>query len=96
MDHPHLSRVMYYSYCSCIAARELRSEWKPSSPSIAAASNGMLSDAVTGGISPDVFPSVAGVASGCMLDSISRTNCSTACRSIFGAAAASGDSGQFI
>ena len=36
MGHPHLSCVMYYSYCSCIAAREFRSEWKPSSPSMAA------------------------------------------------------------
>ena len=96
MGHPHLSCVMYYSYCSCIAAREFRSEWKPSSPSMAATSNGMLSDAVVGGISPGVFPSVVDVSSGCMLDSISRTNCSTVCRSILGAAAASGDSGQFM
>ena len=58
--HPHLSRVMCYSYCSCIAAREFRSEWKPSSPNMAAASNGILSDAVTGGRSPGVFPSVEG------------------------------------
>mgnify|MGYP007049959250 FL=1 len=94
--HPHLSRVMCYSYCSCIAAREFRSEWKPSSPSMAAASNGMLSDAVTGGRSLGVFPSTVGAASGCILDSISRTNCSTVCRSILGAAAASGDSGQFM
>ena len=63
MGHPHLSCVMYYSYCSCIAAREFRSEWKPSSPSMAAASNGMLSDAVVGGISPGVFPSVVDVSS---------------------------------
>lgn len=96
MDHPHISRVMYYSYCSCIAAREFRSEWKPSSPSMAAASNGILSDAVTGERSPEVFPSVEGMASDCMLDSISRTNCSTVCRSIFGADAASGESGQFM
>ena len=94
--HPHLPRVMCYSYCSCIAAREFRSEWKPSSPNMAAASNGILSDAVTGGRSPGVFPSVEGMASGCMLDSISRTNCSTVCRSILGVAAASGDSGQFM
>ncbi len=94
--HPHLSRVMCYSYCSCIAARECRREWKPSSPNMAAASNGILSDAVTGGRSPGVFPSVEGMASGCMLDSISRTNCSTVCRSILGVAAASGDSGQFM
>lgn len=59
--HPHLSRVMCYSYCSCIAAREFRSEWKPSSPNMAAASNGILSDAVTGGRSPGVFPSVEGI-----------------------------------
>ena len=94
--HPHLSHVVCYSYCSCIAAKEFRSEWKPSSPSMAAASNGILSDAVTGGKSPGVFPSAVGVFSGCMLDSISRTNCSTVCRSILGAAVASGDSGQFM
>ena len=80
----------------CIAANESMSEWKPSSPSMAAASNGMPSAAVIAGSPQGISSPTAGTGSGCILDSISRTSCSTVCRSILGAAAASGVSGQFI
>ena len=50
----------------------------------------MPSAAVIVGSQPGISSPTAGTGSGCILDSISRTSCSTVCRSILGAAAASG------
>ena len=44
----------------CIAANESMSEWKTSSPSMAAASNGMSSEAVIAGLPPDISSPTAG------------------------------------
>lgn len=44
----------------CIAANESMSEWKPSSPSMAAASNGMPSEAVIAGSPPGISSPTAG------------------------------------
>ena len=45
----------------CIAANESMSEWKPSSPSMAAASNGMSSAAVIAGLPPGMTSPTAGM-----------------------------------
>ena len=45
----------------CIAANESMSEWKTSSPSMAAASNGMSSEAVIAGLPPGISSPTAGV-----------------------------------
>ena len=45
----------------CFAANESMSEWKPSSPSMAAASKGMSSEAVIAGSQPGISSPTAGV-----------------------------------
>ena len=45
----------------CIAANESMSEWKPSSPSMATASNGMSSAAVIAGSPPGISSPTAGM-----------------------------------
>ena len=45
----------------CIAANESMNEWKPSSPSMAAASKGMSSEAVIAGSQPGISSPIAGV-----------------------------------
>ena len=44
----------------CIAANESMSEWKPSSPSMAAASNGMPSEVIIAGSPPGISSPTAG------------------------------------
>ena len=45
----------------CIAANESMSEWKPSSPSMAAASNGMPSEVIIAGTPPGISSPTAGM-----------------------------------
>ena len=57
--------MLYMTICCfhgfCIAANESMSEWKPSSPSMAAASNGMPSEAVIAGSQPGISSPTAGM-----------------------------------
>ena len=61
----HVCRSMLYmTTCRfhgfCIAANESMSEWKPSSPSMAVASNGMPSEVIIAGSPPGISSPTAG------------------------------------
>ena len=58
----HMITCRFHGFC--IAANESMSEWKPSSPSMAAASKGMSSEAVIAGSQPGISSPTAGTGSG--------------------------------
>ena len=55
----HMITCRFHGFC--IAANESMSEWKPSSPSMAAASKGMSSEAVIAGSQPGISSPTAGM-----------------------------------